>query len=50
MFSDEVVAPRGKSLRIFVSACTGIVILGLNGHLLVDDLELLAHSEGRPNL
>lgn len=50
MFSDKVVALRGEGFRIFVSACAGIVILGLDGHLLIDDLELLTHSEGRTNL
>lgn len=50
MFSDEVVAPRGEGFRIFVSACTGIVILWLDGHLLIDDLKLLAHGKGGSNL
>lgn len=50
MFSDEIVAPRGKSFRILVSASAWVVVLRLDGHLLVDDLELLTHSKGWSNL
>jgi hypothetical protein len=44
MLGDEVAAFGRKRLWVLVSAGSRVVILGLDGHLLVDYFQLLTHA------
>ena len=50
MLGDLVVATGGQGLGVFVCAGSGVLVLALDGHGLVDDIGFFAHGVTTANI